>query len=110
MLGLNPPIGHAVAVIQHPSHEQPSSTDRIHALLDRIAAPPKTDQHASSPSSVRADANAERGTMSPYPRVVKLTKAKYNRSAPGVAPTKAWARDKIATLDANRASIKRTRH
>ena len=44
LLGLNPPIGHAVAVIQHPPTEQPSSTDRILAVLDRIAAPPKTDE------------------------------------------------------------------
>jgi hypothetical protein len=43
LLGLNPPIGHAVQVIQHPSHEQQSSTECIHALLDRIASQPKTD-------------------------------------------------------------------
>jgi hypothetical protein len=43
LLGLNSPIGHAVQVIQHPQ-EQPSSTERIHAILDRIAARPKTDE------------------------------------------------------------------
>jgi len=37
LLGLNPPIGHAVAVIQQPT-EQPNSTDRILAVLDRIAS------------------------------------------------------------------------
>jgi hypothetical protein len=44
LLGLNPPIGHAVQVIQHPSHEQQSSTERIHAVFDRIASQPKTDE------------------------------------------------------------------
>jgi hypothetical protein len=43
LLGLNPPIGHAVAVIQQPT-EQPNSTDRILAVLDRIASQAKTDE------------------------------------------------------------------
>jgi len=43
-LDLAASIGHAVAVIQHPPTEQPDSCDRIHALLDRIAARPKTDE------------------------------------------------------------------
>jgi hypothetical protein len=43
LLGLNPPIGHAVAVIQHTPQEQLSSTERIHAVLDRIARP-QTDE------------------------------------------------------------------
>ena len=47
LLGLNPPIGHAVAVVQQPAHEQ-GSTDRIHAILDRIAAGPKTDEPEDS--------------------------------------------------------------
>jgi hypothetical protein len=44
LLGLNPPIGHAVQVIQHEPHEQKTSTDRIHAMLDRIASRPKPDE------------------------------------------------------------------
>jgi hypothetical protein len=48
LLGLNPPIGHAVQVIQHPSHEQQSSTGRIHAVFDRIASQPKTDEPEDS--------------------------------------------------------------
>ena len=52
LLGLNPPIGHAVAVIQHPPTEQPNSTDRILAVLDRIAAPPKPDEPESDPEAL----------------------------------------------------------
>src|SRR5215831_13023554 len=37
LLGLNPPIGHAVQVIQHEPLEKTTSTDRIMAALDRIA-------------------------------------------------------------------------
>jgi len=48
LLGLNPPIGHAVAVIQHPPQEQQGSTDGIHALLDRIASAPKADESEDS--------------------------------------------------------------
>jgi hypothetical protein len=45
LLGLNPPIGHAVAVIQHEPLEGPTdSTERILAVLDRIAGRPKTDE------------------------------------------------------------------
>jgi hypothetical protein len=43
LLGLNPPIGHAVQVVQHGAREQPSSTDRIHAALDRICGKVKPD-------------------------------------------------------------------
>src|SRR5215471_16512824 len=40
LLGLNPPLGHAVQVIQHEPLEHKTSTDRIHAMLDRIASGP----------------------------------------------------------------------
>src|SRR5215831_3318243 len=38
LLGLNPPIGHAVAVVQHEPANQPSSIDLIEAALDRLRA------------------------------------------------------------------------
>jgi hypothetical protein len=36
LLGLNPPLGHAVQVIQHEPLEKPTSTDLLEAALDRI--------------------------------------------------------------------------
>jgi hypothetical protein len=38
LLGLNAPLGHAVQVIQHEPENEPSSTDRIRAAIDRIRA------------------------------------------------------------------------
>jgi hypothetical protein len=38
LLGLNPPIGHAVAVVQHAPSEQPTSTQKLRAAIDRIRA------------------------------------------------------------------------
>ena len=48
LLGLNPPIGHAVAVIQLPPQEQQGPTERIMAVLDRIASGPKPDEPEDS--------------------------------------------------------------
>jgi hypothetical protein len=53
LLGLNPPIGHAVSVIQHAPTEQPNSTDRVLAILDRLAAQPKTDEPEGSEPEMR---------------------------------------------------------
>ena len=36
LLGLNPPLGHAVQVIQHVPEYQKSTTDEIEAAIDRI--------------------------------------------------------------------------
>jgi hypothetical protein len=36
LLGLNPPLGHAVAVIQPEPADTPTSTERIRAAIDRI--------------------------------------------------------------------------
>jgi hypothetical protein len=36
LLGLNAPIGHAVAVVQHESENNPTSTERLRAAIDRI--------------------------------------------------------------------------
>ena len=50
LLGLNPPIGHPVAVVQHEPENKPSSTERLRAAIDRIRGkthrddPPATDQ------------------------------------------------------------------
>jgi hypothetical protein len=33
LLGLNPPLGHAVRVVSHPPENKPTSTDRIEAAL-----------------------------------------------------------------------------
>ena len=50
LLGLNPPLGHAVQVIQHEPENKPSSTERLRAAIDRIRGKthqddlPATDQ------------------------------------------------------------------
>jgi hypothetical protein len=36
LLGLNPPLGHAVRVVQHPPEHQPTSTDKIEAALNAL--------------------------------------------------------------------------
>jgi hypothetical protein len=36
LLGLNPPQGRAVQIVQHPAADQSSSLDRIRAALDRV--------------------------------------------------------------------------
>ena len=38
LLGLNPPLGHAVQVIQHEPENKPTSTDRILEAIDRVIA------------------------------------------------------------------------
>ena len=43
LLGLNPPTGHAVAIVRHPPVDQPSSFDRIRAALDRLMEEKKPD-------------------------------------------------------------------
>jgi len=43
LLGLNPPLGHAVQVIQHEPENKPTSTERLRAAIDRIRG--KTHQH-----------------------------------------------------------------
>ena len=56
LLGLNPPLGHAVQVIQHEPENKPSSTERLRAAIDRIRDKrhqddlPSTDQ-ADLPSA-----------------------------------------------------------
>jgi hypothetical protein len=50
LLGLNPPLGHAVQVIQHEPENKPTSTERLRAAIDRIRGKrhqddlPATDQ------------------------------------------------------------------
>ena len=50
LLGLNPPLGHAVQLIQHEPENKPSSTERLRAAIDRIRGKthqddlPATDQ------------------------------------------------------------------
>src|SRR5262249_35172954 len=48
LLGLNPPIGQAVQGDQHEPAEKKTSTERILALLDRIASRPKADEPEDS--------------------------------------------------------------
>ena len=50
LLGLNPSPGFAVAVLQHPPTEQQSSTERIHAAIERIAGKIKPDEPEDSES------------------------------------------------------------
>jgi|SRR5215471_16139395 len=50
LLGLNAPIGHAVAVVQHEPENKPTSTERLRAAIERIRGErhqddlPTTDQ------------------------------------------------------------------
>jgi len=49
LLGLNPPLGHAVQVVQHEPLDKPTSTQRIRAALDelmdkRTIEPPPQDE------------------------------------------------------------------
>jgi len=50
LLGLNPPLGHAVQVIQHEPENKPTSTERLRAAIDRVRGKrpqddlPATDQ------------------------------------------------------------------
>jgi hypothetical protein len=39
LLGLNPPIGHAVRVVQHAPEHRQTSTDRIEAALNALECP-----------------------------------------------------------------------
>ena len=52
LLGLNPPLGHAVQVIQHEPENKPTSTERLRAAIDRIRG--KTQQD-DLPSTKRDD-------------------------------------------------------
>jgi hypothetical protein len=45
LLGLNPPIGHAVRVVQHPPENRPTSTDRIEAALKALSEDRKRSQN-----------------------------------------------------------------
>ena len=45
LLGLNPPLGHAVQVIQHEPLDKPTSTQRIRAVLDAL-----TGERTNEPS------------------------------------------------------------
>jgi hypothetical protein len=38
LLGLNPPIGHAVRVVSHPPANKPTGTDKIEAALNAVIA------------------------------------------------------------------------
>jgi hypothetical protein len=50
LLGLNAPIGHAVAVIQHAPENRPTTTDRIEAAIRGLLAQ-KNDENSSDESS-----------------------------------------------------------
>jgi hypothetical protein len=52
LLGLNAPIGHAVAVIQHEPENKPTSTERLRAAIDRIRG---RTQQEDLPSTERDD-------------------------------------------------------
>jgi hypothetical protein len=38
LLGLNPMLGHAVAIVQHPPEHRQTSTDKIEAALNKLVA------------------------------------------------------------------------
>ena len=40
LLGLNPPLGHAVQVVQHEPVSKPTSTERIRTVLDQLIGKP----------------------------------------------------------------------
>ena len=46
LLGLNPPTGHAVAIIQNPPADQPNSFDRIRAAVDQLMHDDKSGEPA----------------------------------------------------------------
>jgi hypothetical protein len=48
LLGLNPPLGHAVRVVQHAPERQQTSTDKIEAALNDLLA---DQRNGSGPSS-----------------------------------------------------------
>src|SRR5215831_18700024 len=50
LTGMNAPIGHSVQIMHQVAEPQMTSTDRIHAALDRIAAGPKPDKPEGSES------------------------------------------------------------
>jgi hypothetical protein len=45
LLGLNPPIGHAVRVVSHPPENKPTSTDKIEAALKALSEDRKRSQN-----------------------------------------------------------------
>lgn len=52
LLGLNPPLGHAVAVIQHPPAAAQTSIDQLQVALDRTRGRlPKPDEPDDDPES-----------------------------------------------------------
>jgi hypothetical protein len=48
LLGLNAPIGHAVAVVQHEPENKPTSTERLRAAIDRIRGKTHQDDPPST--------------------------------------------------------------
>ena len=48
LLGLNPPLGHAVQVVQHEPNK-PTSTERIRAVLDQLIAKPSPPSPGDEP-------------------------------------------------------------
>jgi hypothetical protein len=55
LLGMNAPIGHAVAVVQHPPEHQPTSTDRIEAALKELREMDRADRAGNDPSATDSD-------------------------------------------------------
>ena len=55
LLGLNPPLGHAVQVVQHEAVNKPTSTERIRAVLDQLigkpSPPPPGDEPDDPPAT-----------------------------------------------------------
>ena len=49
LLGLNPPLGHAVQVIQHEPLDKPTSTQRIRAVLDELMDKRTIAPHPNEP-------------------------------------------------------------
>jgi hypothetical protein len=54
LLGLNPPIGHAVQVVQHEPVNKPTSTERIRAVLDQLIGKPPLPSPDDEPDDPRA--------------------------------------------------------
>jgi hypothetical protein len=54
LLGLNPPLGHAVQVVQHEPVNKPTSTERIRAVLDQLIGEPSLPSPVDEPDDPRA--------------------------------------------------------
>jgi hypothetical protein len=49
LLGLNPPLGHAVHIVQHPPEHRETNMDKIERVLRELTGPPKSGDGSDDP-------------------------------------------------------------